>query len=73
MPNGKPAGVRCVQLSEDNRCLIYGRSERPEVCRRLRANREMCGDSREQALAYLARLEEQTRPDEPPRRVARGR
>ena len=62
MPQGKPAGVRCVQLSEDNRCLIYGRRERPEVCNRLRANQEMCGDSMEHALAYLAKLEEQTRP-----------
>jgi hypothetical protein len=62
MPNGKPAGVRCVQLSEDNCCLIYGQPERPEVCNRLRANYEMCGDSMEHALTYLASLEEQTRP-----------
>lgn len=62
MPNGKPAGVRCVQLSPDNLCLIYGRPERPEVCNRLRANAEMCGDSMEHALAYLANLEELTKP-----------
>jgi hypothetical protein len=62
MPKGKPAGVRCVQLSQDNLCLIYGRPERPEVCNRLRANLEMCGDSMEHALAFLAQLEEQTRP-----------
>ena len=62
MPKGKPAGVRCFQLTDDNRCLIYGRPERPEVCNRLRANREMCGDSMEHALAFLAQLEEQTRP-----------
>ena len=24
MPNGKPAGVRCVQLTPDNRCLLFG-------------------------------------------------
>lgn len=62
MPRGKAAGVRCLQLSEDNRCLIYGQPDRPEVCIRLRPNREMCGDSMEHALAYLTRLEEQTRP-----------
>jgi len=62
MPGGKPAGVRCVQLSQDNRCLIHGRPERPEVCTRLTPNPEMCGDSMEHALAYLSRLEEQTRP-----------
>jgi hypothetical protein len=62
MPEGKPAGVRCVQLGADNRCLIYGQPERPEVCRRLRANEEMCGETMEHALAYLAALEESTRP-----------
>src|SRR5687767_14313051 len=24
MPQGKPAGVRCVQLTEDNRCRLFG-------------------------------------------------
>ena len=24
MPHGKPAGVRCVQLSDDNLCLLFG-------------------------------------------------
>ncbi|PAS17689.1 hypothetical protein CGT75_04930, partial [Vibrio cholerae] len=28
MPNGKPAGVRCVQLNEDNLCQLFGRPER---------------------------------------------
>ncbi len=41
MPDGKPAGVRCVQLTADNRCLLFGLPERPEVCVRLRPNREM--------------------------------
>ena len=63
MPDGKPAGVRCVQLSDDYRCLIYDRPERPEVCRRLRPNLEMCGDTREHALLYLTELELATRPD----------
>jgi len=29
MPDGKPAGVRCVQLADDNRCKIFGQPERP--------------------------------------------
>ncbi|MBP8171893.1 MAG: YkgJ family cysteine cluster protein, partial [Pseudomonas sp.] len=29
MPNGKPAGQRCVQLSAANLCLLFGRPERP--------------------------------------------
>jgi hypothetical protein len=62
MPGGKPAGVRCVQLTDDNLCLLYGKPERPEVCNRLRANEEMCGETMAHALDYLIRLEAATRP-----------
>jgi hypothetical protein len=62
MPLGKPAGVRCVQLTPDHRCLLFGRPERPEVCIRLRPTEEMCGASREEALAFLERLEKATAP-----------
>lgn len=61
MPNGKPAGVRCAQLTDDNRCAIFGRPERPAVCSGLRAEPAMCGDSRENAMAYLNALELATR------------
>jgi hypothetical protein len=63
MPGGKPAGVRCVQLTADNRCLLYGRPERPAVCVGLRPSPEMCGESMAEALAYLEALEQATRPD----------
>lgn len=62
MPAGKPAGVRCIQLSPENLCLLFGRPERPEVCRRLRPMEEMCGGSAAEALAYLAELEAATAP-----------
>jgi len=62
MPNGKPAGVRCVQLAEDNRCLIFGRPERPAFCGGLQPSLEMCGDSREQAIRWLDALERATAP-----------
>ncbi|MBP7963302.1 MAG: proteinase inhibitor [Caldilineaceae bacterium] len=61
MPNGKPAGVRCIQLSADNRCLIFGQPERPAVCVRLRPEPEMCGDSAAYALAWLDELELRTK------------
>lgn len=57
MLQGKPAGVRCVQLDDANRCRIFGRPERPTVCASLKPEMDMCGDSREQALALLAHLE----------------
>ncbi|HEY3301187.1 MAG TPA: YkgJ family cysteine cluster protein [Methylophilaceae bacterium] len=62
MPNGKPAGVRCVQLDDDNRCKIFGKPERPAFCGSLQPSLEMCGDSREQAIAWLTRLELLTKP-----------
>ena len=63
MPNGKPAGVRCIQLSEDKRCKLFGLPERPAVCVRLRPSEEMCGATTEQATAYLIHLESITRAD----------
>jgi len=62
MPHGKPGGVRCVQLTPDNRCRMYGRPDRPAVCVRLRPDEEMCGDNAEHALAWLFALEDATRP-----------
>jgi uncharacterized protein len=62
MPQGKPAGVRCVQLDADERCLLFGKPERPAVCASLRPTPAMCGGSRDQAMAILGRLERQTRP-----------
>jgi len=62
MPEGKPAGIRCVQLSSENLCLLFGKPERPEVCRKLRPNPEMCGTSFKEAYAYLEELEKATVP-----------
>jgi len=56
MPDGKPAGIRCVQLTPENRCGIYGQIDRPAVCLSYRAS-ESCGANREDALWYLADLE----------------
>jgi hypothetical protein len=66
MPGGKPAGVRCAQLSPDNRCLIFGRPERPAVCVSLRPSAEMCGAGAAEAMAALALLERLTSPSPPP-------
>ena len=64
MPNGKPAGVPCVQLDDDMRCRIFGQPERPAFCGGLRPSREMCGYVREQALHWLTSLELATKPSE---------
>jgi hypothetical protein len=62
MPRGKPAGARCVQLDARERCRIFGRPERPVVCTSLSPDPTMCGQSRTQALTWLARLEAATAP-----------
>lgn len=61
MPHGKPAGVRCVQLTDDNKCRIFGKPGRPAVCGGLQASAEMCGQSAEEAMAWLTWLEEVTK------------
>lgn len=63
MPDGKPAGVRCIQLADDNRCLIFGQPQRPAFCGGLQPSADMCGASREHALHWLAELERATAPD----------
>jgi hypothetical protein len=63
MPDGKPAGVMCVNLDpEAYLCRIWNTPDYPAVCRGLRAEPEMCGSSREEAIAYLDELERLTRP-----------
>jgi Fe-S-cluster containining protein len=63
MPQGKPAGVRCCQLTPDNRCRLFGLPERPAVCVSLTPNLAMCGDSADAAMRWLTQLEHATRPD----------
>jgi Fe-S-cluster containining protein len=62
MPQGKPAGVRCVQLDAANRCRIFGRPERPAFCGGLQPSLEMCGTSDVHAIRWLTQLERATSP-----------
>lgn len=62
MPQGKPAGVRCVQLTDDNACKLFGRPERPSVCVSLQASIGMCGISNEEAMRILSEMERLTAP-----------
>jgi len=57
MPEGKPAGVRCIHLTDDFRCAIFNHPDRPKVCTDFQAEALICGKNREEALAILARLE----------------
>jgi Fe-S-cluster containining protein len=64
MQDGKPAGLRCVQLTDDNSCRLFGSNLRPAVCGSLQPDYEMCGDNACEALERLTQLEHATRPEE---------
>ncbi|MCC4286787.1 YkgJ family cysteine cluster protein [Vreelandella aquamarina] len=61
MPEGKLAGVRCVQLDANNLCMLFGSPLRPMVCRQFDYDPTVCGEHRDEALATLSWLEESTR------------
>jgi uncharacterized protein len=56
MENGKEAGVRCIHLLEDYRCDIYNEPSYPKVCAGFKAEREFCGESRDEAMKILQSL-----------------
>ncbi|MBY5993400.1 YkgJ family cysteine cluster protein [Ferrimonas balearica] len=60
MPQGKPAGVRCIQLDANNLCKIFGRADRPAVCSDFKPDGAICGGSDAQALRVLSELEAAT-------------
>jgi hypothetical protein len=54
--------VRCPHLTEDIRCALFGLPERPAVCRDLKPQPEMCGESAAEAMATLTSWELLTSP-----------
>ncbi len=57
MPEGKPAGVRCIHLDEALRCALFGDPRRPRACEQFQAEEWLCGSDRQQALDNLQALE----------------
>jgi uncharacterized protein len=64
MPDGKPAGVRCIHLNAELKCALFHSPLRPRVCSGFKAESLVCGESREDAYRILSWLEEL--PFEPP-------
>ncbi len=62
LPEGKAANVRCPHLTEDIRCALFGKPERPATCSGIKPAPEMCGDSAEQAMTTLLAWETLTAP-----------
>ncbi|MCL9781801.1 YkgJ family cysteine cluster protein [Vibrio sp. S4M6] len=63
MPNGKPAGQRCIQLNEENLCRLFGKAERPKVCLEFTPCADICGSSNDDAYLTLIELESVTKED----------
>ena len=60
MPNGKPAGERCLHLSVDYLCGLFGQPERPAVCGAFKADIEVCGSSQQEAINLIGWWEQVT-------------
>ncbi len=58
----QPANTPCVQLDERLRCKLFGSPLRPKVCGGLQPSKEMCGESRHEAMTFLIRLAALTAP-----------
>jgi len=58
MPNGKPAGTKCIHLTSDGLCALFEKPERPAVCSGFKAERAICGKNREEAFRNISFLED---------------
>jgi uncharacterized protein len=56
-PEGKKAGVICPHLTQEFRCRLFGSDSRPRVCSGFKAEPQICGKSREEAIEILTWLE----------------
>ena len=57
MPEGKPAGVACIHLTDDFACNIINSPDRPKVCNDFQADIQVCGNTREEAIHIFSELE----------------
>ncbi|QJI30370.1 YkgJ family cysteine cluster protein [Pseudomonas sp. ADAK18] len=60
MPQGKLAGERCLHLSVEQLCQLFGLPERPAVCSAFQADIEVCGNSQEEAIRLIGWWEQMT-------------
>jgi len=58
MPSGKPAGERCIQLTDDLKCALFDHPSRPEVCNGFKPELLFCGNSAEEAKEVFRMLME---------------
>lgn len=57
MPDGKPANIKCINLSDNNLCKIIDYPERPKVCWNFKFDPLICGKDRAEAIKIMQSLE----------------
>lgn len=57
MPDGKPAGVRCIHLEDDMKCKLFNHPDRPRICGAFQADQLICGNTKDEAITIIANLE----------------
>jgi len=62
MPYGKPAGVRCINLDQTNRCHLWNTALLPTICRSFPPLLDVCGHDAAEAMVNLTVMEMQTSP-----------
>jgi len=62
MPDGKPAGMRCVHLDDSLACALFADARRPAACSAFMPSEDVCGRNAEEAIIILERLEQASRP-----------
>lgn len=72
MPEGKPAGVRCVQLDENNLCRLFNHPDRPKICEAFKFSKWVCADNRAQAIQVLTELEYATQVSASTSKISRS-
>jgi len=63
MPEGKPAGQRCVHLTATLRCALFDDPRRPKACAAFAPEAAVCGATRDEALQLLSDLEHASAPE----------
>lgn len=63
LPFGKPAGVRCPHLKENNLCSLFNSMLRPAVCSSFQANEDICGSNNAESVQKIRWYENATKPE----------
>ncbi len=57
MEGGKPAGKRCIQLTDDLLCKLIDSPLRPQVCKGFSFDPLICGNNQQEAIKIMEELE----------------